>query len=88
MIHGAIAGSYGKRATLLVYELKFLSRRGTRIKEADIRFRFMKGPENAHLPEVVVSTSLSTSKQPVHITPETPTFVGDCLDCVRDTIVQ
>ncbi|CAD6447047.1 d5aae933-2cf5-439c-9dc9-38faceb21ae3 [Sclerotinia trifoliorum] len=40
MIHGRMSPSSDKPATILVYELKFLSRRGTRIKDADILFEF------------------------------------------------
>lgn len=40
MIHGRMDPSSGKKATLLVYEFKFLSRRGTRIKSANILFEF------------------------------------------------
>ncbi|KAL1864708.1 hypothetical protein Daus18300_007510 [Diaporthe australafricana] len=52
MIHGAVAGNHGKSATLLVYELKFLSRRGTRIKEADILFEFKKASDTSLGPQV------------------------------------
>lgn len=40
MIHGRLSADSDKRATLLVYDLTFLSRRGTRIKGADILFEF------------------------------------------------
>jgi hypothetical protein len=40
MIHGRMSPDSDKAATLLVYDLKFLSRRGTRIKDADILFQF------------------------------------------------
>ncbi|KAL1881325.1 hypothetical protein Daus18300_001178 [Diaporthe australafricana] len=40
MIHGRMSPDSDKAATLLVYEFKFLSRRGTRIKSADILFEF------------------------------------------------
>lgn len=40
MIHGRMSPASDKAATLLVYEFKFLSRRGTRIKSADILFEF------------------------------------------------
>lgn len=40
MIHGHLKSGSGQRATLLVYEFKFNSYRGTRIKEADVLFEF------------------------------------------------
>jgi hypothetical protein len=40
MIHGYSNDGAGKRATLLVYEFKFNSYRGARIKTADIMFEF------------------------------------------------
>lgn len=40
MIHGRMGPDSDRFATLLVYEFKFLSRRGTRIKAADILFEF------------------------------------------------
>ncbi|OAG40478.1 hypothetical protein AYO21_05378 [Fonsecaea monophora] len=40
MIHGTMGPSTQKPATLLVYEFKFNSYRGKRIKEADITFEF------------------------------------------------
>lgn len=40
MIHGRMSPTSDKQATLLVYEFKFLSRRETRIKAADILFEF------------------------------------------------
>lgn len=40
MIHGRMSPTSTKRATLLVYEFRFISRRNTRIKEADILFEF------------------------------------------------
>ncbi|KAI1121302.1 hypothetical protein F5Y10DRAFT_104218 [Nemania abortiva] len=40
MIHGYIKDGRGKRATLLVYEFKFNSYRGARIKTADVMFKF------------------------------------------------
>lgn len=40
MIHGRMSPSCAKLATLLVYELKFLSYRNTRLKAADILFDF------------------------------------------------
>lgn len=43
MIHGTMGPPSQKRATLLVYEFKFNSYRGKRIKEADIVFEF--GPK-------------------------------------------
>lgn len=61
IIHGFKDENYGKRATLLVYELKFLSGKGIRIKEADILFEFKKGSESDHFPQVAVGTSFPTS---------------------------
>ncbi|KAL7905887.1 hypothetical protein GGI35DRAFT_459545 [Trichoderma velutinum] len=45
IIHGEMGPSSDKHATLLVYEFKFNSYRGARIKEADVLFEFhaMKG---------------------------------------------
>lgn len=40
MVHGRMSPGSDKLATLLVYDLKFLSRRGTRIKDADVLFEF------------------------------------------------
>ncbi|ROV88762.1 hypothetical protein VMCG_10054 [Cytospora schulzeri] len=40
MIHGHMSPESTKRATLLVYGFKFISRRATRIKDADINFEF------------------------------------------------
>lgn len=40
MIHGRMSPTSDKQATLLVYELKFFSRRGVRLKTADILFEF------------------------------------------------
>lgn len=40
MIHGRKSPDSDTLATLLVYDLKFLSRRGTRIKNADVLFEF------------------------------------------------
>lgn len=40
MIHGRMSPDSDKLATLLVYDLKFLSRHGTRIKDADVLFEF------------------------------------------------
>ncbi|KAG8161109.1 hypothetical protein KVR01_009373 [Diaporthe batatas] len=40
IIHGRMSLDSDKLATLLVYDLKFLSRRGTRIKAADVLFEF------------------------------------------------
>ncbi|KAL4946324.1 hypothetical protein BDV06DRAFT_136371 [Aspergillus oleicola] len=40
MIHGEMGGDSGKFATLLVYEFKFRSYKGARLKEADILFEF------------------------------------------------
>lgn len=40
MIHGRMSPDSDKLATLLVYDLKFLSRHGTRIKYADVLFEF------------------------------------------------
>ncbi|UKZ78201.1 hypothetical protein TrVFT333_005936 [Trichoderma virens FT-333] len=47
IIHGEIGPSSKKRATFLVYEFKFNSYRGSRIKQANILFEFkpMKGQE-------------------------------------------
>ncbi|KAF3766194.1 hypothetical protein M406DRAFT_356233 [Cryphonectria parasitica EP155] len=40
IIHGHVGAQSDKRATLLVYDLTFFSRRGTRIKDADVLFEF------------------------------------------------
>lgn len=40
IIHGRLGTDSEKLATLLVYDLKFLSRHGTRIKDADVLFEF------------------------------------------------
>lgn len=62
MIHGTMGGGSGKRASLLVYELKFLSRRGgTRIKEADVLFEFKKASETSLAPEVAVRAHFLTA---------------------------
>ncbi|KAL4925443.1 uncharacterized protein BDV17DRAFT_283986 [Aspergillus undulatus] len=44
MIHGEMGGGSSKMATLLVYEFKFRSYRGARLKEADILFEFKPQP--------------------------------------------
>ncbi|KAL2825349.1 hypothetical protein BDW59DRAFT_179913 [Aspergillus cavernicola] len=44
MIHGELGGASLKMATLLVYEFRFRSYRGARIKEADILFEFKPQP--------------------------------------------
>ncbi|KAL4919525.1 hypothetical protein BDW62DRAFT_209733 [Aspergillus aurantiobrunneus] len=44
MIHGSLGGSSSGMATLLVYEFKFRSYRGARLKEADISFEFKPQP--------------------------------------------
>ncbi|KAL4807719.1 hypothetical protein BDV18DRAFT_151634 [Aspergillus unguis] len=44
MIHGDMGGSSSKAATLLVYEFKFRSYRGARLKYADITFEFKPLP--------------------------------------------
>lgn len=44
MIHGELGGPSSKKATLLVYELKFQSYRGARLREADISFEFKPQP--------------------------------------------
>lgn len=57
MIHGRMGSSSDKLATLLVYEFKFLSWRGTRIKAADILFEFhtrSKSSDVSHLSVVEV----------------------------------
>lgn len=40
MIHGSTGGGSQKAATLLVYEFRFISQRGARIKAANISFEF------------------------------------------------
>lgn len=43
MIHGRMSPDSDMLGTLLVYDLKFLSRHGTRIKNADVLFEFRAG---------------------------------------------
>jgi hypothetical protein len=52
MIHGHMEAGSDKKATLLVYEFKFNSYRGTRIKEADILFEFHAQKEQSGGPSV------------------------------------
>jgi hypothetical protein len=53
MIHGRMSPSSQKQATLLVYEFRFYSYRGRRIKEADILFAFH--PKEGHPGRVTIA---------------------------------
>ncbi|KAL7814958.1 hypothetical protein V8C44DRAFT_324937 [Trichoderma aethiopicum] len=52
IIHGKMGPRSAKRGTLLVYEFKFNSYRGARIKEADISFQFRAAKDGDRRPSV------------------------------------
>ncbi|GKZ72723.1 hypothetical protein AnigIFM60653_007802 [Aspergillus niger] len=53
MVHGLMGGESLKKATLLVYEFKFRSYRGARLKGADITFEFQPQPGGTGRVEIV-----------------------------------